>query len=67
MSDELIWKDRGIHGDIDQVDGESGNFGEHYSTQRVCHREGGALEDEIASILLDLGNRISLKAIMKSS
>jgi hypothetical protein len=63
VSDELIGEDRTVHGDVYQIDGESRNFGEHHSTQRVSHRKRGALKDEIASVLFDLDDEtISLEA-----
>jgi hypothetical protein len=45
MSEDLILNDRGVGVDIDVLDGDGGDFGNHDSAEGVC--EGGVEADEV--------------------
>lgn len=47
MSDELIRQDRSVGVYFDEVDGHSGDFREHGSTERVCKGKSDVIQNEI--------------------
>ena len=54
MGDELVREDGGVGGDVDEVDRQGGDFGEHDAAQGVGEGEGGRLEDEVDPVLFCL-------------
>ena len=47
MREELVSEDGRVGVDFDEVDGDSGDFGEHGAPEGVGEGEGGIVEDEV--------------------
>ena len=47
MGEELVGEDGGVRGDLDDVDGEGGDLGEHGAAEGVGEGEGGVREGEV--------------------
>lgn len=54
VGDELVRQDGGVGYDVDEVDGEGGDLGEHGAAERVGEGEGGGLQDEVDAVLFGL-------------
>ena len=56
VGDELIGQDGGVGYDVDEVDGEGWDLGEHGAAERVGEGKGGGLQDEFDAVLFGLGD-----------
>ena len=54
VGDELVGEDGGVCYNVDKVDGEGGDLGEHGAAEGVGEGEGGGLEDEVDAVLFGL-------------
>ena len=54
MGDELVRQDGGVGYDVDEVDGEGRDLGEHGAAEGVGEGEGGGLQDEVDAVLFSL-------------
>lgn len=63
MGDELVVEDGGVDLDLDEVDGDGGDLGDHHAAEGVGHARVGLSELELAVIVLhfsdpDLGKSL---------
>jgi hypothetical protein len=56
VGDELIRQDGGVGYDVDEVDGEGRDLGEHGAAERVGEGKGGGLQDKFDAVLFGLGD-----------
>ena len=54
VGDELVGENGSVGYDVDKVDSEGGDLGEHGAAKGVGKGEGGGLQDEIDAVLFGL-------------
>jgi hypothetical protein len=54
VGEELVGQDRRVGVDVDEVDGQGGDFGEECAAERVGEREGGGGQNEVEVVALGL-------------
>lgn len=55
MGDEFVGEDGGVRFDLDDVDGDGGDFGEHHAPQGVGEGEVDGAEAEVDAVRFGLG------------